>query len=1611
MIQTTKTPSFSCFMLGETSLLIRCAEYWLKQGQQIQGIFSPDAEVIVWAEHHKLNCFAHSSALLSALHNQSFDYLFSIVNGWVIPAEVLKLPRKAAINFHDSLLPRYAGVHSTTHALRLGEQQHGVTWHEMAAGIDSGDILQQVPVDITPDDTALSLNLKCYAAGYGAFVELVQALNENRLQPLKQDLSQRSYYGLWHRPEAACAFNWAEPAERLDALARSLNMGTYRNAVGLPKLTAGGQVFIPLKTKVLDQISQQPPGTLLALHDGALQIATASKDLAVGQLLSVTGDNLPAAAWLERCGLSIGARLASPTAQQWQDLTNLDARYCRHEPYWTRQLAALTPLTPFFQQEASGKAARAQINYPPSCDAAFLTLTFAVLLARLSQSDTVSFGFGYPSLENSITGYEDYFAQRIPLTLQIDTAQTFAQARQAFAQTLEEIQAKGSYLQDLVLREPGLKGKTTLAELPAIVWLEAGQDTTDDTVIGIASHGGRVSWPAAWQALAGHFQRLLTALVDYPNLPLGQLPLLEAQAIAQLQVWNSATVDYPHSQTVVDWFEQQVAQTPDAIALRCENDSLSYAELNLKSNQLAHHLLSLGGGNADTLVAICLERSPTMLVSVLAVLKTGAAYVPLDPTYPQARILAMLQDSRVPLLLSQSVLRPRLPLAELAHLCQLVCVDEIALDTQPASNPALNIQPGHLAYVIYTSGSTGTPKGVMVEHRALALHLQAILQHYQPTADDKVLQFASLSFDISLEQLFSAWLRGGCVVLVKRSLLPPAELRALLQTQAVTIADIPPAYWQEMLAIDTLAQDLAALRMLILGSEAVPAGLAQQTRARFPALTIFNAYGPTEAVITPTLYRLPGTLPAHTAPYVSIGRARANTRVYILDARQQPLPLGIAGELCIAGEGLARGYLNAPALTAEKFLEIELFGRAERIYTTGDLARWLPDGTLDFLGRLDHQIKLRGYRIDLGDIEAALRAHPAVQEAVAVVYAKHTQKRLIAYLTLAGGADASNVTAALKASLAARLPNYMQPSQLTVLERLPLTPNGKIDRNALAALAPDSLADNYVAPVSAREQELAEIWQNALEIERIGVLDDFFDLGGNSLLALRLVSELQTVFNLQLGIHDLFEMPNIRTMANALEHHNSEFAKPTSIQAVPRDGRLFPVVLEVESLFQMFTTFGMADQLFWMPFHLYGKLDRNALQKAFDAMMQRHEPLRTSLFLEDHQAWQRIEPFQSLEIPLLDFSTLEVAQQRDKIVTFFSEARFKTVKPGYMIDSVLIKLGEQEHIFAYCIHYFSFDDQAITLFNQEFSAYYQGFHQQHPVILPELPVQYADYAVWIHEHFAKTGNDPVYGAEQLAQFKGSQCPCDFEPNPENPPQPVMKKLIFDSKTAQAFAALNTGTQITSLLISTLLLHTLLHRLTGQTQIISMADFNYRNRKELKGILGHYAMGAYICTDFSGNPSFSEMLERGKQAMRDFYRNIANLKYCKQLMDNLIFHPQNTAFSDVCCLAVTYPDFFEPTLPLAGVQSVYEEAFPYTFYIHFYMHLTHTKDRLFGSLNYDRARFKPDTPHTMMCQFRNLLNQVAANPHQPVSHIPLFSNEDAHYATTHDLSNEYTQWRF
>ncbi|TAN35178.1 amino acid adenylation domain-containing protein, partial [Patescibacteria group bacterium] len=544
--------------------------------------------------------------------------------------------------------------------------------------------------------------------------------------------------------------------------------------------------------------------------------------------------------------------------------------------------------------------------------------------------------------------------------------------------------------------------------------------------------------------MAGHFEALLNAIVNDPQQAVGRLTMLTGPDILQLQAWNNTATDYPTEQSVVALFERQVEATPDNIAVVFEDRSLSYRQLNDKANQLAHYLLSLKTAEGTTtltgkpLIAIAVERSPDMIVGLLAILKAGGAYLPIDPAYPTARIRYVLDDSEAALLLTQSHTKAQLD--NLEHNCAALCLDEMDIAGRPRENPAIPRQADDLAYVIYTSGSTGNPKGVMIEHHNLANFLLDMQQRTGITAADKLLAVTTLSFDIAALEIYLPLISGSLLHLANKATASDAlNLQQHLLKHRISYMQATPATWQLLKASAWQTENPLTL---LCGGEALSAELANYLLAN--SHNLWNVYGPTETTIWSSAHSIKTNL-TDTPP---IGQPIANTRIYILDGGHQIQPPGIPGELCIAGQGLARGYLNRPELTAEKFIEVELFGTIERIYKTGDLARWLPDGNLAYLGRIDRQIKLRGFRIELGEIEAVLCQYPDVKEAVANLYEADRNKRIVAYLTTDNNSLSSEE---LRTWLKARLPDYMVPSHFVVLDSLPLTPNGKIDRKALPA--------------------------------------------------------------------------------------------------------------------------------------------------------------------------------------------------------------------------------------------------------------------------------------------------------------------------------------------------------------------------------------------------------------------------------------------------------------------------------------------------------------------------------------------------------------------------------
>ncbi|MBW8843377.1 MAG: amino acid adenylation domain-containing protein, partial [Burkholderiales bacterium] len=638
------------------------------------------------------------------------------------------------------------------------------------------------------------------------------------------------------------------------------------------------------------------------------------------------------------------------------------------------------------------------------------------------------------------------------------------------------------------------------------------------------------------QSALGFMQRLLDWVLQCPDTALGQLPLLPETEQAQLLAFNATEAAFDTELCIHQLFEQQARLRPEAIALVFEHEQLSYAALNARANQLAHHLLSLGV-LPDTRVAICLPRSTEMVVALLATLKAGAAYVPLDPAYPAHRLAFMLEDSSPLVLLTDAEGQRALPALSGMRVCRL---DAPAWDDAPASKPAVpGLNPLHLAYVIYTSGSTGTPKGVQVSHHNLVCYVQFGMPAYGIQASDRVPQGGALSFDMAAEEVFLTLSAGATLVLLPWPTLPSiADYTQFLNRQQISRLVLPTAYWHEWtaaLARGDQAAPASVEGVVVGGEQASLQHCRQWSNLVGQRISWLNTYGPTEA----TVIVAAGGFGQHDRQ-PDIGRPLPHSRIYILDAHGQLAPVGVAGELHIAGAQLARGYLNRAELTAERFVPDPFGVPGSRMYRSGDLARWSADGSLDFLGRNDHQVKIRGFRIELGEIEAALQACPGVRESVVLARQDGEHQRLVAYLVADTSVpDSLSAEAlspeALRTQLSTRLPEYMLPAAYVRLPALPLTPNGKLDRQALPEPDASALGSSaYEPPQGPVEETLAALWCELLGLAQVGRHDDFFALGGHSLLAVQLASRVRSSLGLEVALADLFAHPRLADFALAL---------------------------------------------------------------------------------------------------------------------------------------------------------------------------------------------------------------------------------------------------------------------------------------------------------------------------------------------------------------------------------------------------------------------------------------------------------------------------------------------
>src|SRR6266850_848498 len=839
---------------------------------------------------------------------------------------------------------------------------------------------------------------------------------------------------------------------------------------------------------------------------------------------------------------------------------------------------------------------------------------------------------------------------------------------------------------------------------------------------------------ATIRRMLGHWERLLEGIVAHPEGPVGELPLMsEAEERQVLVEWNDTRVEYGEGKCLHELFEAQVERSAEAIAVTYEGQEVSYEELNRRANQLGHYLQGLGVG-PEVRVGLCLERSVELVVGILGILKAGGAYVPLDPDYPQERLAFMLEDSAPAVLLTQGHLQ-----GLFSGISGSMPVLDLADATPPwrgqaESNPertAMGLTGEHLAYVIYTSGSTGRPKGVMNAHCGVVNRLVWMQRAYGLEPHDAVLQKTPVSFDVSVWEFFCPLMTGARLVMARpNGHKDPGYLVEAMRNGQVTTVHFVPSMLQVFLDHAEAAKH-SGLRRVICSGEVLPAKVARCFQERLTG-GLHNLYGPTEAAIDVTAWTCPADTTQESIP---IGRPVANTQIYILDEHLEAVPVGIAGELHVGGVQVARGYLNRPDLTAERFIPNPYGEEAGgRLYKTGDLGRHQRDGDIEYLGRSDYQVKIRGFRIELGEIEAVLSRHGQVKEAV-VIAREDTpgEKRLVAYVT-AVEEEAPNAEE-LREHLKGALPEYMVPSAFVVLEAMPLTANGKVDRKALPAV--DFTAQQtrrYEAPQGEIEEILATIWQELLHVERVGRHDNFFELGGHSLLAVQAISRLRESFRVEISLRNLFEAPTIASLREKVEAalRQGVVQQAPALVRVPREGDValsfaqqrlwFIAQLEPNN-----TAYNVPAAV-----RLRGKLNVTALEQTLSEVIRRHEVLRTIFKEMEGRAVQVIMPAEPVKLFLVDLSEVGEEEREGELMRLAkeeAEQRFDLTQ-GPLLRVWLLRLGEEDQVVFFTMHHIVSDGWSREVLIREVTELYKAFSEGRVSPLPELPIQYGDYAVW-----------------------------------------------------------------------------------------------------------------------------------------------------------------------------------------------------------------------------------------------------------------------------------------
>ncbi|WP_157937623.1 non-ribosomal peptide synthetase, partial [Oceaniglobus roseus] len=1227
---------------------------------------------------------------------------------------------------------------------------------------------------------------------------------------------------------------------------------------------------------------------------------------------------------------------------------------------------------------------------------------FALLLHRFSGQEDLAFGIELPGRSRDNTGaLVAPLANRAALRVAVSPGMTLGAVRSAYRKALDGAVAHGDLPFDQVLEAVDPQRRLDRSPLfQVMLRIESGPNAPP------AFHGLRTAWhrqdvvrsefdltlrlrvrpqgveaeidyaadlfePATIARMAGAYEHLLAAMAE-PTRPVLSAPLMdEAETAVILRDWNATAEDFDTLAPIARMFEAQVRRRPGADCIVCGDEVLSFEALNRRANRLAHGLRARGVG-PDTVVGLHVERSFEMMVALVGILKAGGAYLPLDPALPGDRLAYMARDAAVRLVLTTDALAPALPPLD----CPVIRLDgDAAALPADESDPPATATLQNLAYVIYTSGSTGRPKGVAVPQGGVANRLLWMTRAYGVADGERVMQKTPYSFDVSVWELFWPLISGATLVMAKPGgHQDVAYLAGLIRDARITTIHFVPPMLEFFLGLADTSH-LGSLRQVLCSGQALPVDLQDRFLAALPRVALRNLYGPTEVSIEVSAWDC-RALPGQAS--VPIGHPIANTQLYILDAAMNPVPPGVAGELMLAGAGLARGYLNRPDLTAASFLPDPFGAPGARMYRSGDLARFRPDGAIEYLGRIDDQVKIRGFRIELGEIEARLRACPGIRDVLVVARSDlAADTRLVAYVVGEARQDA------LREALLATLPDYMVPAHFVALDRLPVTANGKVDRKSLPRPDMRRATEGFAAPAGPTQEALAGIWAGLLGLDRVGADDGFFALGGHSLLATQAISKIRERFGVDVSLRAiLFDRPTIAELAPHVDDlvETRSGTSMTAIRTIPRDG---PQRLSFSQERLWFLDQLEPGNPFYnipAPTRLRGPLDRDAMGRALNEIVRRHDSLRTRFATADGPV-QIVEPEFTLDIPVVDLTHLLPAARED-------EARRRAIadagtpfdlEKGPPVRATLLRLAEDDHVILFNMHHIISDGWSMGVLVTEFSAIYRAYAAGRDHDLPPLAIQYADFARWQRGWLQgeTLQRQLSYWAEALRDAPPVLALPTDRPRPSAQSyRGATHDVVIPADLVAELYALGARHQSTLYMVLLSAFDVLLARYARERDICVGTYIANRNRAEIESLIGFFVNMLVLRADVDPEADFATLLRAVRHTALEGYANqdlpfeylVDHLKPERSLAHSplfqVVFVLQNTPMDDLDASGLA-------TEPLAVDSHV--SKFDLT------LRLTEKDGQLGGCFEYATDLFDAATIAAVADQFLHLLGDIVRRP--------------------------------